>query len=181
MLPILVFPRQPTLDFVWVLCLKLKFQFLAPVQPCLWLGSAGWWHWPVVEEHFYCNCFILIAVFFSNTPKFFFLCLGSSPHGVWDFPKCGVFFFFLFLFQLPPMGAGPYLLFFLLLLFLLLSFVLTRFVKFFFLCRNPGYFGSIQQIFLANTSTNGWIFNEFVGIGELHVLLLHCHLFPSPY
>ena len=71
-------------------------------------------------------------------------------------------------------------------LFFLHYFFLPSFVKFFYpvlwsFSFSIGILASfvcIQQIICANSSTYRWIFSEFVGVGEPHVLLLHHHIFP---
>lgn len=169
------FPCSQLQLFVWIWSLKLKFQFLAPVYCSLWLGSAG--QWPTIcREPFHFNCFIPVAVFSSNTPKFF-LCLSWSPPWWGHFPGCGVFFF---LFPDPAQEHSflpdlfllfsPFIFFFLFSYTVLWSFPLS--------IRVLGSFARIHQIFWVNSSTNRWILNEFVGVGEPYILLFCCHNFP---
>lgn len=126
-------------------------------------------------------------MFTFNTPNFF-LCLVWSPH--W----CGVLskvrsLLLLLLFSFFPFSSsllGPQVLTWF--LYPLISFFLgssffrsTQFCEVFLpLSESCVLLSAFSQFFLENSSTNRLIFNEFMGIGEPHVLLL-CHYLPPAH
>ena len=99
--------------------------------------------------------------------------LAGLLTGVGDFPGCRGFFFFFFFFFFPSPSQGhrswPALLLSLsLFFFFLLSYPLSW--RFSFSLGVLGYFVSIQQVLWTNSSTNWWIFHEFMGGRKPHVL-----------
>lgn len=150
------------------------------------VGEAEQWHWPFVKDYFHFNCFCWLLCL-PSIPQISSSVLSGLLTGVGSFPRWGVccccccFLFSLFQLTFRATGIDWFLYPLISFFFGSYFFCSTQFCEVFLpLSESCVLLSAFSQFFLENSSTNRLIFNEFMGIGEPHVLLL-CHYLPPAH